>query len=155
VSRLAKARAFDPDHVAQGRFDLGMAQSTNGASAMSNPIPDKAEVALEFPDKFYRGTFEHSSRFDAHLDATGVSLLLERRGEADMRKSLHVHLGYELFAGILRELARTAAAMPCETAHSDALCEAAEAFYRALATRNEEAHQVTTEEQELILQLME
>ena len=31
-------------------------------------IPDKAEVALEYPDKFYVGTFEHASRFEAHLD---------------------------------------------------------------------------------------
>ena len=33
---------------------------------MTKPIPDKAEVALEYPDKLYIGTFERSSRFDAH-----------------------------------------------------------------------------------------
>ena len=41
---------------------------------MTKPIPDKAEVVLEYPDKFYCGTFERSSRFDAHVDATGISL---------------------------------------------------------------------------------
>jgi hypothetical protein len=41
---------------------------------MTKPIPDKAEVALEYPDKFYVGTFDRTSRFDAHLDATGLSL---------------------------------------------------------------------------------
>ena len=48
--------------------------------AMTKPIPDKAEVALELPDKLYIGTFERSSRFDAHLDQTGVSLTLHRTG---------------------------------------------------------------------------
>jgi hypothetical protein len=47
-----------------------------GAHAMSKPIPDKAEVALEYPDKLYIGTFKRSSRFDAHLDETGISLSL-------------------------------------------------------------------------------
>ena len=49
---------------------------------MTKPIPDKAEVALELPDKLYIGTFERSSRFDAHLDQTGVSLTLHRTGDA-------------------------------------------------------------------------
>ena len=47
---------------------------------MSKPIPDKAEVALEYPDKFYIGTFEHSSRFEAHFDRSGLALTLERPG---------------------------------------------------------------------------
>ena len=59
---------------------------------MTRPIPDKAEVALEFPDKLYIGTFERSARFDAHLDQTGVSLTLYRTGDADVRKSVHMHL---------------------------------------------------------------
>ena len=37
---------------------------------------DKAEIALEYPDKLYVGTFESSSRFEAHLDATGIALIL-------------------------------------------------------------------------------
>ena len=48
---------------------------------MTKPIPDKAEVALEYPDKLYIGTFERSSRFDAHLDKTGISLSLQLTGE--------------------------------------------------------------------------
>jgi len=31
---------------------------------MTKPIPDKAEIALEYPDKLYVGTFERSSRFE-------------------------------------------------------------------------------------------
>jgi len=41
---------------------------------MTKPIADKAEVALEYPDKFFVGTFERSSRFEAHLDPTGFAL---------------------------------------------------------------------------------
>ena len=44
----------------------------------TKPIPDKAEIALEYSDKLYVGTFEHTSRFEAHLDPTGFSLILER-----------------------------------------------------------------------------
>jgi hypothetical protein len=44
---------------------------------MTKPIPDKAEIALEYPDKLYVGTFERSSRFEAHLDPTSIALILE------------------------------------------------------------------------------
>ena len=52
---------------------------------MTKPIPDKAEVAVEYPDKLYIGTFEASARFDAHLDETGISLSLQRTGADDVR----------------------------------------------------------------------
>jgi len=32
---------------------------------MTKPIADKAEIALEYPDKLYVGTFERTSRFEA------------------------------------------------------------------------------------------
>ncbi len=72
---------------------------------MTRPITDSAEVALEYPDKLYVGKFERSSRFEAHLDGTGFSLTLERPGAEDVRKSIHMHLDYGLFADILREIA--------------------------------------------------
>jgi hypothetical protein len=43
---------------------------------MTKPITDKAEIALEYPDKLYVGTFDRSSRFEAHLDPTGIALIL-------------------------------------------------------------------------------
>ena len=100
---------------------------------MTKPIPDKAEVALEYPDKFYVGTFERTARFDAHLDKTGISLVLERLGNADTRKSIHMHINYSLFADILRDLAATVAAMPADDVmHRESLAEAARALHRAL-----------------------
>ena len=74
---------------------------------MTRPVPDKAEIALEYPDKLYVGTFERSSRFEAHLDPTGFALILERPGAEDVRKSIHMHINFGLLAGILAELAST------------------------------------------------
>jgi hypothetical protein len=65
---------------------------------MTKPIPDKAEVALEYPEKLFIGTFEHSSRFDAHLDQSGISLSLYRTGAVEQRKSIRMHFHYGLFA---------------------------------------------------------
>jgi len=89
---------------------------------MTKPIPDKAEVALEYPDKLYIGTFERTARFDAHLDDAGISLSLHRLGGEDTRKSVRMHFHYALFAEILQDLAKTVAAMPLsDAAHRDML----------------------------------
>lgn len=100
---------------------------------MSKPIPDKAEIALEFPDKLYVGTFEHSSRFEAHLDPSGVTLVLERPGADDVRKSVHMHLKFGLLAGVLSELAGTVGRIPKEDMlHRDQLVRAVDELHRAL-----------------------
>jgi hypothetical protein len=97
------------------------------------PIPDRAEVALEYPDKFYVGTFEHSSRFEAHLDTTGFALILERPGSEDVRKSIHMHINFGLLAGILNELAATVGRIPKDDIlHRSELAQAAAGLQRAL-----------------------
>jgi hypothetical protein len=123
---------------------------------MPKPIPDKAEVVLEYPDKFYSGTFERSSRFDAHVDGTGISLLLDRPGDAETRKSIHMHIHYALFADILRDLAKTVAAMPPgDVAHRDAIREAAKALYDALAADADDISRMTPEDEVLLLHVIE
>jgi hypothetical protein len=123
---------------------------------MTKPIPDKAEVVLEYPDKFYIGTFERSSRFDAHVDDTGISLLLDRPGEAEARKSVHMHIHYALFADILRDLAKTVSAMPPgDAAHRDALREAAKALHEALADDPDDVSRMAPEDEVLLLHVME
>jgi len=100
---------------------------------MTKPIPDKAEVALEYPEKLYIGTFDRSSRFDAHLDEKGLALTLERTGDADTRKSVHLHLNFELLAEILRDIARTVAKIPPDdVVHYASLKSAARALQTAL-----------------------
>ena len=103
---------------------------------MSKPIPDKAEVALEYPDKLYLGTFDRDSRFDAHLDGSGLSLVLERTGDADTRKSVHMHLNFELFAEILRDVARTVTRIPQDdVVHRTSLADAARTLEKSLTRK--------------------
>ena len=129
---------------------------------MTKPIPDKAEVAVEYPDKLYIGTFAQTARFDAHFDETGISLSLYREGGSDTRKSVRMHFHYALFAEILRDLARTAASVPpADVAHREELLDGAKALSGALenATGNgnekNDAKPLTPEEEVLLLHVME
>jgi hypothetical protein len=126
---------------------------------VTKPIPDKAEIALEYPNKFYIGTFERTARFDAHLDKTGVSLTLERTGDAAEKKAVRMHFHYSLFAEILGELAGTASAMPRhDKAHREALRDAARALADALAepaAEHADPGEMTPEEEVLLLHIME
>jgi hypothetical protein len=123
---------------------------------MTRPIPDKAEVALEYPDKLYIGTFERTSRFDAHLDEAGN---LHRTGAADVRKTVRMHFHYALFAEIIRDLAKTVSSVPpADAAHRDALRKAAKSLYLALDPRsNDRADivQMSPEEEVMLLHVME
>jgi len=99
---------------------------------MTKPLTDKAEVALEYPDKLYIGTFAEQDRFDAHLDKTGISLSLHRTGANDVRKSVRMHFHYGFFADILRDLAKTVSSLPTsDLAHRDVLRDAAQILQSA------------------------
>lgn len=102
---------------------------------MTRPIIDKAEVALEYPDKFYSGTFERSSRFEAAFDSTGLALLLERTGSQDVRKSVHIHLHYGLFADVIERIAATASSIPQNEVSYDHLKRAVSALAQAIDKR--------------------
>ena len=101
---------------------------------MTNPIPDKAEVAIEFPDKLYIGTFEPTGHFDAHFDEAGIAVTLRQGGSAETRKTVNMHLHDVLFAEILGELAKSAASLsPVHEAHREALRNAAEQLCLSLS----------------------
>jgi hypothetical protein len=99
---------------------------------MSKPILDKAEVALEYPEKFYSGTFERTSRFEASFNESGVSLILERQGSADERKSVHIHLHYGLFADVLNQLCESTSDLPEGKLGREQLLRAVARLQRAL-----------------------
>jgi hypothetical protein len=141
---------------------------------MSKHIPGKAEVVLEYPDKFYMGTFERSARYDAHFEENGVSLTLWRTADGGDQKTVHIHLHYALFADILAELAKTAsAAAPNDVAHRNALRNSASALCGSLGAhlglkakrihkRNRPGHRdvndlskLTPEEEVLLLHVLE
>jgi hypothetical protein len=125
------------------------------------PIPDKAEVALEYPDKLYIGTFEQSSGFDAHLDEMGVALTLHRGGEDNVRKSIRMHLHYALFAEIMADLARCVASGMVDENHRAPLEKAATAFAAALRKPGEstpdidDVENLTPAEEVALLHIME
>ena len=123
---------------------------------MTKPVPDKAEVALEYPDKLYIGTFEKTSRFDAHLDKSGISLSRYRAGSVDARRSVRMHFDYALFAEILSDLARTVARLPpADLAHREALRDGAKALYLALDAGVRRDEQKPPDEEVRLLDIME
>ena len=67
------------------------------------PIADKAEISLDFPDKTYIGAFGRDSRFGVSADRDGLLLKLVHGGE--QRRVFELHLHPRLLADILAELA--------------------------------------------------
>jgi hypothetical protein len=94
-------------------------------------IVDKAEVAIDFPDKFYRGGFGRDCAFEARAEDDGVLIRLTRTG--DDRRVAEIHLHHFLFAAILDDLAASIAARPpIDEAHRQPLGEAARRLAAAL-----------------------
>jgi hypothetical protein len=125
---------------------------------MRKPIPDKAEVAVEYPDKLYIGTFERTARFDAHFEKDAISLNLFAMGASDTRKTVHMHFHCALFAEILRELAKTAASLQKDDiVHREDLREAAKSFYESLKPdpRDSDISKLSPEEAVRLLHIME
>jgi hypothetical protein len=106
---------------------------------MTKPITDEAKIALEYPDKLYVGTFERTSRLEAHLDPTGIALILEPPGADDAHKSIHMHSNFGLIADIPSEIqSRLRRPRPCTHAggcHLSAERGAATRSFRMLGDR--------------------
>lgn len=96
-----------------------------------HPIADKAEVAIDFPDKFYMGGFGRDCAFEATGDADGVLIRLVRSG--DEKRVAEIHLHHFLFANILDELARSLDKRePIDEIHREPLLNAARSLAVAL-----------------------
>lgn len=98
---------------------------------MTRPMTGKADVVLEYPDKFYMGTFDHNDRFDARFEPNKVSLTLQRTGESGLCRSVRIHLQPRAFADLLGGLAVSGTML--SDADREALHSAARALYRAVA----------------------
>jgi len=95
------------------------------------PIADRAEVAIDFPDKCYLGSFTHHSAFEATADVEGVLVRLVRGGTE--RRQVDLHLHYHLFADILDELAQAIeAGHPVDDSHRQPLLAAARRLVASL-----------------------
>ncbi len=94
-------------------------------------ITDKAEVAIDFPDKFYMGAFGRDCAFEAHVETDGVLIRLVRPG--DQKRVVDIHLHHFLFAGILDDLAASVAKRePIDDLHRESLLNAARRLAAAL-----------------------
>lgn len=70
---------------------------------MSHAITDKAEVSIDFPDKFFMGSFGRGSRYDVTADPEGIHLHLDRTEGEKRRVGIHVH--YYLLAELMEAAA--------------------------------------------------
>ena len=97
---------------------------------MSTPITDKAEVSIDFPDKFYRGSFGRGSRFDVTADKEGIHLHLERSEGEKRRVGFHIH--YYLLADLLEAAATAVAGVKDAEPHQIARLKEAACAWREL-----------------------
>ena len=98
---------------------------------MSTPITDKAEVSIDFPDKFYMGSFGRGSRFDLTADKEGVHLHLERSEGEKRRVGFHIH--YYLLVDLLEAAATAVAGVKDAEPHQIARLKEATAAWRRLS----------------------
>ena len=86
----------------------------------THPIPDKAEVSIDFPDKFYMGSFPSDAKFEARAEDDGLFIKLTRIGEN--RRQVEIHLHHQLLADILSEWAVSLASeAPMQEDHQERL----------------------------------
>jgi hypothetical protein len=96
-----------------------------------HPIIDKAEVGIDFPDKYYSGGFGRDCSFEARAEDDGVLIRLVRAGSD--KRIVAIHLHHFLLAGILEELARSfGEGAPIDAVHREPLLTAARGFAAAL-----------------------
>jgi hypothetical protein len=97
---------------------------------MFTPITDAAEVSIDFPDKFYMGSFGRGSRFDLTADKEGIHLHLERlHGE---KRRVGFHVNYYLLADLLEAAATAVAAVKDAEPHQIARLKKAVAKWENL-----------------------
>lgn len=100
----------------------------------SKPVSDRAEVSIDFPDKFYHGTFNRESRYDVSADAEGAHIHLTRGGDEKRHVAFHLH--YVLLADIVAAAAEAMASVETmQPFERQRLAEAADKL-KAAAVKN-------------------
>ena len=98
------------------------------------PIHDKAEVAIDFPDKYYAGSFGRDSKFEARSENDGLLIKLVRPG--DEKRAVEIHLHHHLLADILSEWAESLAKDPIsDNEHRKTLGDALKKLQKAVSRR--------------------
>ena len=68
-----------------------------------HPIQDKGQVAIDFPEKYYIGSFSRDAKFEARAENDG--LLIKLIGKGGEKREAEIHLHHHLLADILSEWA--------------------------------------------------
>ena len=98
---------------------------------ITHPIPDKGEIAVDFPDKFYMGSFARESKFEARSENDGLFIKLSRSG--DHKRSAEIHLHHFLLADILSAWADSLNEQPpMEKTHKQQLLDALKQVEKAV-----------------------
>ena len=103
---------------------------------MKHPIKDKAQVSIDFPEKFYVGSFGRDSSLDVSADDQGVHINLERQVGKKRRVGFHVH--YYLLADLLQSIGQ--ALTTCgeiDEPHRTALADATRMLTKAVEPRRQ------------------
>jgi hypothetical protein len=94
-------------------------------------IADRAEISIDFPDKFYVGGFGRDCSFEARAEDDAVLIRLVKSGSE--KRDVSVHLHHFLLAGIVDDLARSVGERePIDEVHRQPLLDAARRFASAL-----------------------
>ena len=66
---------------------------------MSSLITDKAEVSIDFLEKFFMGSLSRGSSYNVRADAEGIHIYLDRQQGEKRHVGFHIH--YYLLADLL------------------------------------------------------
>ncbi len=103
----------------------------SGKRSTMHSVVDKAEVSIDFPDKFYMGAFSRDSKFEARAENDGLLIKLVKRGGE--KRAVELHLHHHLLADILTEWADSLAGQPAmDEDHRATLRAALERVEKAL-----------------------
>jgi len=98
------------------------------------PIQDKAEVSIDFPEKFYVGSFSRDSKFEARTEDDGLLIKLMKPG--DEKRAVEIHLHHHLLADILSAWADSLAVEPLsDKDHRKTLQDALKKLQSAMSGR--------------------
>lgn len=89
----------------------------------THTIQDEAQIAIDFPEKFYMGSFCREDKFEARAENDGLMIKLIRTGGE--RRQAEVHLHHQLLADVLSEWAASLKKEPpMEKEHRETLLAA-------------------------------
>jgi len=99
---------------------------------MKKRIADQAEVSIDFPEKFYMGSFGRHSSYEVSADDEGIHIYLDRKAGEKRRVGFHLH--YYLLSDVLSSIGEAISGLKeLDEPHRESLERAAQGLAEALA----------------------